>query len=78
MIRGIDFVTVEVYGFMQSYEATVEECQEIIDKSDAFSDYTAKVLRHNKDKGFIDIMLTPKDGDKRKFIKDITEDGFID
>lgn len=77
-IRGVDFVTVEVYGFLQSYDATIEECQKIIDKSGTFRDYTATVLEHRKDTGYIDVMLTPKNGDKKKFIKDIEEDGFID
>jgi hypothetical protein len=77
-IRGVDFVTIEIYGLMQSYNATVEECQIFIDKVESLKKYNAKVLEHRKDTGYIDVMLTPKNEDKRKFIKDITEDGFID
>jgi hypothetical protein len=77
-IRGVDFVTIEIYGLMQSYNATVEECQIFIDKVESLKKYNVKVLEHRKDTGYIDVMLTPKNEDKRKFIKDITEDGFID
>lgn len=77
-IRGIDYVTIEVYGFMQSYAASIEECQRFIKILGTFNDYEFEVLNHNIDTGYIDIALYPKDGDKRKFIKDIKRDGYID
>ncbi len=78
MIRGIDFVTIEVYGFLQSYDATIEECQRLIEANNNFASYDVKVLNHQKDTGYIDVALYPKNGNKRKFIKDIKEDGYID
>lgn len=78
MVRGIDFVTIEVYGLMQSYNATIEECQELIDKVQSLKHYEVKVLNHQQDTGYLDVALYPKDGDKRKFIKYIKEDGYIE
>jgi hypothetical protein len=77
-IRGIDYVTIEVYGLMQSYSASIEECQIVIGILGTFNRYEFKVLNHQQDTGFIDIALFPKDGDKRKFIKNLKEDGYIE
>lgn len=77
-IRGIDYITIEVYGLMQSYSASIEECQKFIEILGTFSDYDFEVLNHRRDTGYIDIALYPKNGDKRKFIKDIKRDGYID
>lgn len=77
-IRGIDFVTIEIYGLMQSYNATIEECQVLVDKIASLSEYDVKVLNHQQDTGYIDVALYPKNGDKRRFIKNIKEDGYID
>jgi adenine C2-methylase RlmN of 23S rRNA A2503 and tRNA A37 len=78
MIRGIDFVTIEIYGLMQSYNATIEECQKLVDKVDSLKHYQVKVLNHRQDTGYIDVALYPKDGDKRKFIKNLKDDGYIE
>lgn len=77
MIRGIDFVTIEIYGLMQSYDATVEECQVLVDKIDSLKHYQVKALNHRQDAGYIDVGLYPKNGDKRRFIKNIKDDGYI-
>jgi hypothetical protein len=63
---------------MQSYNATIEECQTLVDKIDSLKHYEVKVLNHQQDTGYIDVALYPKDGDKRKFIKNIKEDGYIE
>jgi hypothetical protein len=78
MIRDIDYTTIEIYGLMQSYDATIEDCQVLIDRVESLKHYNVKVLDHRKDTGYVDVMLTPKDNDKRKFIKNIKDDGFID
>jgi hypothetical protein len=78
MIRGIDFITLEIYGLMQSYDASIEECQLLVNAVVHLNRYEVKVLRHRQDSGFIDIALYPKNGDKRKFIKLLKEDGFVD
>ena len=78
MIRGIDYVTIEVYGLMQSYNATIEECQVLVDRVNRLKNYKIEVLNHNQDTGYIDVALYPKDDDKRKFIKYLKEDGYID
>jgi hypothetical protein len=78
MIRGVDFVTIEIYGLMQGYNATIEECQLLIDKVESLKYYKPKVLNHNQNTGYIDVALYPKDDDKRKFIKNLKADGFIE
>jgi len=78
MIRGIDFVTIEIYGLMQSYNATIEECQILVDNIQSLKHYEVKVLNHQQDTGYIDVALYPKDNNKRKFIKDLKDDGYID
>lgn len=78
MIRGVDYVTIEIYGLMQSYNATIEECQELVDRLDGLKHYKVKVLNHNQNTGYIDVALYPKDDNKRKFIKQLAEDGYID
>jgi hypothetical protein len=77
-IRGVDYVTIEIYGLLQSYNASVDDCQVLVDKIQSLKHYSVKVLEHRKDTGFIDVMLTPKDQDKRKFIKNLKEDGYIE
>jgi hypothetical protein len=78
MIRGIDFFTIEVYGLMQSYNATIEECQLLVNKIESLKKYDLEVLNHQQDTGYIDIALYPKNGDKRKFIKNLKDDGLIE
>jgi len=78
MIRGIDFFTIEVYGLMQSYNATIEECQRLVNKVESLKKYDLEVLNHQQDTGYIDIALYPKNGDKRKFIKNLKDDGLIE
>jgi len=77
-IRGIDYVTIEVYGLMQSYNASIEECQILVDRIAHLKKYDVKVLNHRQDTGYIDVVLYPKDTDKRKFIKNLKEDGYIE
>lgn len=77
-IRGIDYVTIEVYGLMQNYSASIEECQSIIEMLETFDRYNYQVLNHQQDTGYIDVALYPKDEDKRKFIKNLKEDGYIE
>ena len=77
MIRGIDFVTIEIYGLMQSYNATIKECQELVNKVESLKHYEAKVLNHQQDTGYIDVALYPKDADKRRFIKNLKDNGYI-
>ena len=77
-IRGIDYITIEVYGLMQSYSASIEECQIFIGILGTFSRYEFKVLNHRQDTGYIDVALYPKNGDKRQFIKNIKEDGYTE
>ena len=78
MIRGIDYVTIEIYGLMQSYNATLEECQKLIDNVDSLKHYKVKVLNHNQDTGYIDVALYPNDQGKRQFIKNLKDDGYIE
>lgn len=78
MIRGIDYFTIEIYGLMQSYNATIEECQRLVNKVESLKQYDLEVLNHQQDTGYIDVALYPKNGDKRKFIKHLKEDGLIE
>jgi|TARA_R110000796_G_scaffold133846_1_gene249505 hypothetical protein len=75
MIRGIDFVTVELYGLNQSTMADIEECQVLLDESKILSSFKAEVLNHRRETGYLDVALYPKDGNKRKFIEDIKKYG---
>lgn len=75
MIRGIDFVTIEVFGLNQSGMADLEECQGLLDESLMFIDFKTEALNHRRGTGYVDVALYPKDGDKRKFIKDIKKFG---
>lgn len=77
-IRGIDYVTIEVYGLMQGYNASIEECQILVDRIVHLKKYDAKVLNHQQDTGYIDVVLYPKGTDKREFIKNLKEDGYIE
>lgn len=74
-IRGIDFVTIEVYGLNQSGMADLEECQGLLDENPMFSDFRVEAVNHRRGTGYIDVALYPKDGDKRKFIEDIKKFG---
>lgn len=78
MIRGVDYVTIEIYGLLQSYEANIEECQALVENVPTLQRYEVKVLGHREDTGFIDVALYPKYDDKRRFIKYLKEDGFIE
>ena len=75
MIRGIDYVTIEVFGLNQSSEAELEECQGLLEESGRFNDFRVEALNHRINTGYIDVALYPKDGDKRKFIEDIKKFG---
>jgi hypothetical protein len=75
MIRGIDYVTIEVYGLNQSGMADLEECQGLLDESSRFKNFRAEALNHRRGTGYVDVALYPKDGDKRKFIEDIKKFG---
>jgi hypothetical protein len=75
MIRGIDYVTIEVFGVNQSPHADLEECQGLLEESDRFTNFRVEALNHRKGTGYIDVALYPKDGDKRKFIEDIKKFG---
>lgn len=75
MIRGIDYVTIEVYGLVQSGNASLDECQVALDNNPMFKDFKAEALNHRRGTGYVDVALYPKDGDKRKFIQDIKEMG---
>lgn len=78
MIRGIDFVTIEVYGLLQSYNATIEDCQILVEHIESLKKYEVKVLAHRQDSAFIDVALYPKNGNKEKFIKDLKDDGLAE
>lgn len=75
MIRGIDYVTIEVFGLNQSSGADLEECQGLLEESDRFTNFKVEALNHRKGTGYVDVALYPKDGDKRKFIEDIKKFG---
>jgi hypothetical protein len=75
-IRGIDYVTIEVYGLMQSYNASIEECQLLVNNIEHLKKYKVEALNHQQDTGYIDVVLYPKDTDKRQFIKNLKEDGY--
>lgn len=75
MIRGIDYVTIEVYGLNQSGMADLEECQGLLDESPRFKNFRVEALNHRMGTGYVDVALYPKDGDKRKFIEDIKKFG---
>ena len=71
MIRGIDFATIEVFGLNQSGMASLEECQGLLDENPMFDDFKAEAVNHRRGTGYVDVVLYPKDGNKRKFIEDI-------
>lgn len=74
MIRGIDYVTIEVFGINKSSEASLEVCQGLLEESGRFDNFRIEALNHRAN-GYIDVALYPKDGDKRKFIEDIKKFG---
>jgi hypothetical protein len=78
MIRGVDYITIEVFGINQSFMATIEECQELVDENDMFKDFKAEVLNHRKGTGYIDLALYPKDGDIRAFIAEVKKRGLYE
>jgi hypothetical protein len=75
MIRGVDFVTIEVYGLNQSGMADLEECQGLLEENPMFKNFVVEALNHRRGTGYVDVALYPKDGDKRKFIEDIKKFG---
>ncbi len=74
-IRGIDFVTIEVFGLNQGYLDTKEDCEALLKERGVFIDFDIEVLQHRSGTGFVDVALYPKDGDKRKFINDLKKWG---
>lgn len=74
-IRGIDFVTIEVFGMNQGFMDSKEECQALIEERGNLSDFDFEVLDHRQGTGFIDMALYPKNGDKEKFINDLKKWG---
>lgn len=75
MIRGIDYVTVEVAGIGKQYHNTLEECNELLNKFPMFREFDTTVLESRND-GFVDVLLKPKDGDKKKFISELNKFGY--
>ena len=75
MIRGVDFVTIEVFGLNQSGMADLEECQGLLNENPMFKNFVVEALNHRRGIGYVDVALYPKDGDKRKFIEDIKKFG---
>jgi hypothetical protein len=75
MIRGIDYITIEVLGLAQSSQVGLDECQEMLDNDDKFKNFKVEALNYRRDSGYIDVALYPKDGDKRKFIEDLKKIG---
>jgi hypothetical protein len=71
MIRGIDFITIEVHGLNQSRMASLEDCQDLLDENPILSNFKTEVLNHTRETGYLDVALYPKNGDKKKFIEDI-------
>ncbi len=77
-IRGIDYVTIEIFGINQGYMDSEDECKVLIEEKGVFKDFEFEVLQHRKGTGFIDVALYPKNGDIRKFIKDIKKYGYVE
>jgi hypothetical protein len=75
MIRGIDYITIEIFGLVEYADATLEECQRVLDANPRFDNFKTEVLNHRRGTGYVDVALYPKDGDKRKFIEDIKNMG---
>jgi len=75
MIRGIDYATVEVAGIGKNYSHTLEQCNEMLNNFPIFREFETTVLQSRND-GFVDVLLKPKDGDKKKFIKNLRNIGY--
>jgi hypothetical protein len=75
-IRGIDFVTIEIFGLNQGFLDETYKCQELLEENGILKDFDFEVLQHRKGTGYIDVALYPKNGDKRKFINDVKKWGF--
>ena len=74
-IRGIDFITIEIFGLNQGFLDDKEMCQALLEERGTLSDFDFEVLEHRKGTGYIDVALYPKDGNKRKFINDLKKWG---
>lgn len=75
MIRGIDYITIEVLNLTQSSQVGLDECQELLENNSKFNDFKVEALNYRRDSGHIDVALYPKNGDKRKFIEDLKKIG---
>lgn len=75
-IRGIDYVTIEVFGLNQGYLDGKDRCEALLEENGVLKDFDFEVLKHREGTGYIDVALYPKNGDKRKFIKDVKKWGF--
>jgi hypothetical protein len=75
LIRGLDYVTIEVYGLYPPVDASLEECQRLLDESEMFNNFKTEVLNNRGHTGYLDVALYPKNGDKRKFIEEIKKIG---
>ena len=77
-IRGIDYVTIELFGLDAGYNDTIEQCQALLEKRGTLSDFDFEVLDHRRSVGYVDVALYPKNGDKRKFIEDLKKWGLYE
>lgn len=77
-VRGIDYVTIEVFGMNQGYMDSEQECKLLIEERGTLKDFEFEVLNHRKGTGYIDVALYPKNGDKEKFIEDLKKWGLYE
>lgn len=77
-VRGIDYVTIEVFGMNQGYMDSEQECRLLIEERGTLNDFEFEVLNHRKGTGYIDVALYPKNGDKEKFIEDLKKWGLYE
>lgn len=77
-VRGIDYVTIEVFGINQGYMDSEQECKLLIEERGTLKDFEFEVLNHRKGTGYIDVALYPKNGDKDKFIEDLKKWGLYE
>ena len=75
MIRGVDYVTIEVAGIGNQYHHSLEQCNEMLRSNPIFALFDTTVLRSRRD-GYVDVLLKPIDGDKRKFISNLKNIGY--
>ncbi len=77
-VRGIDYVTIEVFGINQGYMDSEQECKLLLEERGTLKDFEFEVLNHRKGTGYIDVALYPKNGDKEKFIEDLKKWGLYE